>query len=99
MGFDKESEMTILDEFIPVIENTFVNQTMSKEELPTFECSKSKLPQPLWDNHKDYIDCYWRAWELAFKNLRKPHENTGFISNFIIIISIIQCNNKSVKKL
>ena len=56
MGFDKESEMTILDEFIPVIENTFVDQPMSKEELPTFECSKSKLPQPLWDNHKDYID-------------------------------------------
>ena len=48
MGFDKESEMTILDEFIPVIENTFVDQPMSKEELPTFDESKAKLPQPLW---------------------------------------------------
>lgn len=83
MGFDKESEMTILDEFIPVIENTFIDRPMSNEPLPTFEGSKSKLPQPLWDNHKDYIDCYWKAWELAFKNLRRPHESTGFVSNFI----------------
>ena len=56
MGFDKESEMTILDEFIPVIENTFIDQPMSKEALPTFDESKDKLPKPLWDNHKDYID-------------------------------------------
>ena len=83
MGFDRESEMTILDEFIPVIENTFIDQPMSTEELPTFAESKDKLPKPIWDKHKDYIDCYWRAWELAFKNLRRPHENTGFVSNFI----------------
>ena len=40
MDFDRESEMTILDEFIPVIENSFINQEVTKEELPTFEASK-----------------------------------------------------------
>ena len=30
---------------------------------------KSKLPRPLINGKEDYIDLYYKAWELAFKNI------------------------------
>ena len=67
MGFDKESEMTILDEFIPVIENTFIDQPMSTEELPTFAESKDKLPKPIWDITKITLTAIGEPGNLLLK--------------------------------
>ena len=66
-----------------VEENTFLKMEAEKTPLPTFEDNKDKLPVPVWDNHDDYLNCYWRVWELAFGNLGTPKEGTGFVSNFI----------------
>ena len=30
---------------------------------------KEKLPRPVLDGHKDFIELYYKAWELAFKNI------------------------------
>ncbi|MBA4388558.1 MAG: glycoside hydrolase [Verrucomicrobia bacterium] len=51
--------------------------------LPTFERSKALLPKPRWPGHQEVIDCYWKAWELGFRNLRKPGPKTGFITQYI----------------
>ena len=48
-----------------------------------YNYNKESLPRPILDGRDDFINLYYQAWELAFKNLRKPHENTGFVSNFI----------------
>lgn len=66
-----------------VEENVFLKMEAEKTPLPTFEDNKDKLPRPVWDNHDDYLNCYWRVWELAFGNLGTPIEGTGFVSNFI----------------
>ncbi|HEY0867043.1 MAG TPA: hypothetical protein VGE01_06690, partial [Fimbriimonas sp.] len=39
--------------------------------LPTFEESRALLPNPIWEGHASAIDCYWKVWELAFRNLRR----------------------------
>ena len=66
-----------------VEENVFLKMEAEKTPLPTFADNRDQLPNPIWDSHDDYINCYWRVWELAFGNLGQPKEGTGFVSNFI----------------
>lgn len=55
-------------------ENTFIK---SYEEI------KGKLPRPILSNSKDFIDCYWYAVKLAYKNIHKPNIESGFVSDFV----------------
>ncbi len=66
-----------------VEENTFLKSTPEDTALPLFDEVKDQLPQPAWENHAETIACYWKAWELAFKNLRRPTQDNGFIANYI----------------
>ncbi len=66
-----------------VAENYFITKKPDTSPLPTFEEAKNKLPKPFWEKYDSYIECYWKTWEIAFKNLRKPTPGTGFVSNFI----------------
>ena len=52
-------------------------------ELPRFAHSRHLLPSPVWDENPQWVELYWKAWEIAFKNLYQPKENTGFITNYI----------------
>ena len=51
-----------------VSENTFITKKYITAELPELHQVKHLLPQPLWDGHNDYINCYWKTWEIAFSN-------------------------------
>lgn len=64
-------------------ENEFISMKRERKKLPTFEKERNNLPRPVWDGHSDAIDCYYKAWELAFKNLKKPSMFSGFVSNYI----------------
>ncbi len=81
-GFKQNNEITYDDKEL-MEENTFIDAEVETEPIPDFDKIKNKLPQPVWDGHSRYIDCYYRAWEIAFSNLRRPKEDTGFITNYI----------------
>ena len=66
-----------------VVENRFPQQTPVFTEPPSWEDSRALLPQPFWTGHDEAIRCYWRVWELAWKNLMAPKPDTGFVSPFI----------------
>lgn len=67
-----------------VSENTFIGRAADSIKLPVYEDARKLLPQPVWHARPDVIECYWKAWEIAFSNLRKPQpEVNGFISPFI----------------
>jgi len=80
--FKQNSEFTLEEEEL-VKENVFLRKEPDTDPLPVFGKIKDLLPLPVWDGHQDTIDCYWKTWELAFGNLCKPQEGTGFVSNFI----------------
>lgn len=63
--------------------NSFIGRRADTAELPKYESSKNLLPQPFWDGHDDVIACHDKAWQIAFKNLRKPTPGSGLVSNFI----------------
>lgn len=66
-----------------VRENSFPSMAVDRRRLQTFASARARLPAPVWEGHEDAIDGYWRAWELAFGNLRAPVPGSGFVSNFI----------------
>ncbi|MEX0746002.1 MAG: trehalase family glycosidase [Phycisphaeraceae bacterium] len=51
--------------------------------LPDFAAVRDKLPQPNWAGHGPAIDCYWKAWELAFSNLGRPTQENSFVASYI----------------
>ncbi len=66
-----------------VEDNVFLKMEREQTALPKFEAIRDLLPQPNWAGHKAAIDCYWKAWEVAFRNLRQPAPGSGFVFNFI----------------
>lgn len=81
-GFKQNNEITYDDKEL-MEENSFIGAERETSELPVYEKVKNDLPRPVWDAHQAYIDCYYKAWEIAFSNLRQPKENTGFVADFI----------------
>ncbi|NVO21457.1 MAG: glycoside hydrolase [Bacteroidetes bacterium] len=63
--------------------NVFLHRIADSTAIPVFSDIKNELPQPEWPARPDVLKCYWKAWELAFKNLHKPAPRSGFISPFI----------------
>src|SRR3712207_6555131 len=64
-------------------ENAFHLMSREASPLPDFHSTKSLLPSPFWEGHDSVLSCYWRAWELAFTNLRTPVPKSGFVANFV----------------
>ncbi len=66
-----------------VSENEFRNAAAIITNSPGFEKAKEILPVPFWTNNQRAIDMYWKTWEIAFRNIKNPAENTGFISSYL----------------
>lgn len=66
-----------------VEQNTFLTMPQEDAGVPSFENSKHLLPEPIWKDHKSAIDCYWKTWQLAFKNIHKLDPESGFVANYI----------------
>src|SRR5262249_22774892 len=65
-----------------VEENRFLLKPPKKAELPTFSQAREDLPDPFWMDHAGTMACYWRAWELAFSNLKQPTSENNFVANY-----------------
>jgi hypothetical protein len=65
-----------------VAENPFIALQPPKTDLPAFPAARTCLPDPFWEGHSATVDCYWRAWELAFSNLKQPTPENGFAANY-----------------
>jgi hypothetical protein len=61
----------------------FAKRQYAPSPLPVFTTARDKLPAPIFDEDPDYVKCYWKAWELAFRNFHEPAPGSGFVSPFI----------------
>ena len=66
-----------------VDENLFLKLPREEVLPPEFVSSKDRLPSPQWQGHERVVECYWKAWEIAFRNLRHPPAQSPLIANFI----------------
>jgi hypothetical protein len=68
----------------PFVEkNKFIRAKVKKVKLPSFKAAKNRLPSPFWGRHENTIKSYWRAWEIAFKNIHNPDKKNNFKSPYI----------------
>src|SRR5690349_3623809 len=65
-----------------VKDNQFISLSPSHIELPSFVQARETLPNPFWGDHTTEMACYWRAWELAFSNLKQPTLENDFVTNY-----------------
>lgn len=75
----------IYDTHVPnkwVGQNRFISMLPESACLPSFSQAQEILPEPFWEGHASTVACYWRAWELAFSNLKQPTSENGFCSNY-----------------
>ena len=52
-------------------------------ELPVFEAVRAGLPSPVCDENPEWVELYWKAWEIAFSNLKQPPAGSPLVSNWI----------------
>lgn len=64
-------------------ENPFRKAQARLEKLPALDEVRHLLPQPVWPGHASALACYWKVWEIAFRNLRLPTPENGFLSPYI----------------
>ncbi len=63
--------------------NIFQSLTYRAPPIPTFEQTRDQLPSPIYEQTPAYVQMYWKAWELAFRNFHQPEPGSGFVSPFI----------------
>jgi hypothetical protein len=61
----------------------FDKKTYRVMPLPRFDEVKGLLPAPIAEARPLWVEAYWKAWELAFRNFHEPAPGSGFVSQFI----------------
>jgi hypothetical protein len=61
----------------------FSKKVYQPHHLPKFEQTMNLLPSPIFDEKPLWIETYWSAWEMAFKNFHAPTDGSGFISQYL----------------
>ena len=81
-SYTQDNEFTyIKNDYVDL--NKYKNTDVKMVDIPKYEDVKHLLPKPAWEGHSDVVDCYYRAWEIAFSNLSNPKPESGFVSPFI----------------
>jgi hypothetical protein len=61
----------------------FSKKRYDPKPLPTFENTRNKLPSPVFEEDKTFVNAYWKAWAIAFRNMYEPAPGSGFVSQFV----------------
>lgn len=43
----------------------FYKKVYVPSELPRYEEARAALPSPIWDENPEWVELYWKAWEIA----------------------------------
>ena len=66
-----------------VTENAFRTAQPETIQPGTFEEAKQILPNPTWSGHEKAIEMYWKAWQIAIRNIKAPEPGSGFVSSYL----------------
>lgn len=66
-----------------VNQNPFLERTCHAPRLPLYAEVRTRLPIPILPQHPQWVEMYWRAWEIAWSNLHRARPLSGFIANYI----------------
>lgn len=61
----------------------FPKKTYVPAPLPEFADSRDQLPAPVLDGNPEWVDMYWRCWEIAFRGLKQPPPGSPLVANWL----------------
>lgn len=61
----------------------FSKKKYNPEPLPQYSAVKKDLPEPVLDDHPEYIEMYWKCWEICYQKLRAPEQGSPLVSNWV----------------
>jgi len=61
----------------------FQKKQYSGTDIPVFAATKQRLPIPIMEQNAEWLDMYWKTWEIAFNHFKKPPVNSPFVSNIL----------------
>lgn len=61
----------------------FAKKAYTPAPIPTFAESRDRLPHPILDDHPGWIDMYWKCWEIAFRGIKQPQDESPLVSNWL----------------
>lgn len=61
----------------------FSKKTFTEIVIPKFETSKKNLPSPVLENNPEFVELYWKTWQLAFEHYKNPLNGSPFVSAYI----------------
>lgn len=50
--------------------------------IPTYAEMKPLLPRPVMDDNPEWVDMYYKAWEIGIGNIKSPVAGSPLVSNF-----------------
>lgn len=89
MGYEVSQESVMTYETFPRRAHKFIERNPYREierhpqKIVSFHEARERLPTPVLPQRPDWEEMYWRAWEIAWRNLRQPHSGSGFVASFI----------------
>lgn len=69
----------------PLVEkNPFRQRQFDGRTPPPFAEVKQLLPEPVLPEHPGWVEMYWRAWEMAWTNLKRPKGKSRLVSLYLL---------------
>lgn len=66
-----------------VARNPFLRRSYQRQPTLPFADARPLLPEPVVPARPEWVEMYWRAWEIAWLHLHRPRNGSGFVANFI----------------
>ncbi len=83
IAFSDPGPWSVSPDIVPPQGRYFARKSYVPQPLPRFETTRQKLPSPIYDENPVWVELYWKAWEIAFRNFYEPTRQNGFVSPYI----------------
>lgn len=68
-----------------VARSGFRERSRQPLSIPPFAEARGQLPQPVLPSHPEWVEMYWRAWEMVWLNWRRPRSGGSAIANYLAL--------------
>ena len=66
-----------------VSRNDFRERTMLRPTIPSFASARERLPEPILPAFPEWVELYWRAWEMAIAQMQRPALASGLLAPYV----------------
>jgi len=61
----------------------FSKNTYDPKPIPEYLSHRDQLPHPILEGNPNWLDMYWKCWEIAFQGFKSPPPGSPLVSNWI----------------